>query len=125
MLSWAEEQGVYVILDMHEDLYSQFILANSSEPGIPGLLTPSSGQDGAPAWAVRADGCPSLALFGIGNLNLAMMRSYQNLYENALPSPAVPQGEAPGPGLQDHYIGAVAALARAFANRSVVAGYEL
>lgn len=125
MLDWADEQGVYVILDMHEDLYSQFIVANASDPGIPGLLTPASGQDGAPPWAVNAAGWPSLGLFGVGNLNLAMLAAFDSLYNNALPSPPVPQGDAPGPGLRDHYIGAVAALARAVANRSVVAGIEL
>lgn len=125
LLDWAEEQGVYVILDFHEDLYSQFILANASDPGIPGLLTPASGQDGAPAWAIRSDGWPSLGLFGVGNLNLAMLAAFDSLYGNKLPEPAVPQGEAPGPGLRDHYIGAVAALARAVANRSVVAGIEV
>jgi hypothetical protein len=114
-----------VILDLHEDLYSQFIVANASDPGIPGLLTPASGQDGAPAWAVNANGWPSLGLFGVGNLNLAMLAAFDSLYNNALPSPPVPQGDAPGPGLRDHYIGAVAALARSVANRSVVAGIEL
>jgi hypothetical protein len=38
--------------------------------------------------------------------------------------PGVPQGASPGRGLQDHFIGAVAALAARFANVSTVAGYE-
>ncbi len=37
----------------------------------------------------------------------------------------MPQGSAPGPGLADHYIGAIAALARRFVNESTVAGIEI
>ena len=52
------------------------------------------------------------------------MRAFQNFYDNRV-IPGIPQGAAPGPGLQDHYIGAVAALAARFRNRSTVVGYEL
>ena len=124
MVEWAEEQDVYVILDLHEDLYSLFIQPLPNATGVPGLLTPSGGQDGAPAWAVDAGGWPSLAVFGIGNFNLAMMAAFDAFYDNKV-VPGVPQGEAPGPGLQDHFIGAIAALARAFVNSSTVAGFEL
>ena len=47
----------------------------------------------------------------------------QNFYENKV-VPGVPQGAAPGPGLQDHYLGAVAARAARFATRSAVLGIE-
>lgn len=122
LVDWAAEQDIYVILDMHEDQYSYFITTNSS--GYPPFLTPSSGQDGAPEWAVQTDGWPALSIFGIGPLNLASMAAFQNFYNNTV-VPGVPQGDAPGPGLQDHYIGAVASLARRFANRSTVAGFEI
>ena len=124
MVSWAEEQDVYVILDMHEDLYSLFIQPTPNTTGVPGLLSPGGGQDGAPAWAVATDGWPPLSIFGIGNLNLAIMKAFDNFYLNTV-VPGIPQGAAPGPGLQDHYIGAIAALAARFANSSAVAGFEI
>lgn len=62
-------------------------------------------------------------MLGIGNLNLAMMQAFQRFWRNEVVA-GVPQGAAPGPGLQDHYIGAVAALAAALANESAVLGWE-
>ncbi len=57
---WARQQGIYVILDMHQDQYSRYIL-----PGKPSTLpagcTSSGGGDGAPAWAVFTDGKPACA----------------------------------------------------------------
>jgi endoglycosylceramidase len=37
----------------------------------------------------------------------------------------LPQGAAPGPGLQDHYIGAMAAVARRFKDDPTVIGYDI
>ena len=124
VVAWAEEQDVYVLLDMHEDLYSRFIEPAPNQTQYPPYLTDAVGQDGAPAWAVKTDGWPSLGVGGQGNLNLAMMKAFQNFYENAL-IPGLPQGAAPGRGLQDHYIGAIAALASRFKNSSTVLGIEL
>ena len=124
IVAWAEEQDVYVLLDMHEDLYSRFIVPAPNATEYPPYLTNAEGQDGAPAWAVVTDGWPSLGVYGIGNLNLAMMKAFQNFFENRV-VPGLPQGAAPGPGLQDHYIGAIAALAARFRNASAVLGIEL
>jgi endoglycosylceramidase len=124
MVAWAREQGVYVILDLHEDLYSLYIQPAPGEPSFPPYLTPTGGQDGAPAWAVQANGWPTLAIGGVGDLNLAVLRAFDNFYNNSI-VPGVPQGAAPGPGLQDHYIGALAVLAARFANEPTVAGWEV
>ena len=124
MVAWAEEQDVYVLLDMHEDLYTRFIGPEPNQTQYPPYLTDAVGQDGAPAWAVITDGWPSLGVYGQGNLNLGMMKAFQNFYENRV-DPSIPQGAAPGPGLQDHYIGAIAALAARFKNESAVLGIEL
>ncbi|HSN81459.1 MAG TPA: hypothetical protein VLS88_02680, partial [Polyangiales bacterium] len=40
-LDWYAEAGVWVVLDMHQDVYSQVFCC-----------------DGAPEWAVRTDGIP-------------------------------------------------------------------
>lgn len=124
MVGWAKEQDVYVVLDLHEDLYSLFIQPLPNQTGVPGLLTPGAGQDGAPAWAVDAGGWPSLNVLGVSIFNLAVMASFDAFYDNRV-LPGVPQGAAPGPGLQDHYIGALAALAARFRDEPTVAGYEL
>lgn len=126
LVDWASEQDVYVIVDYHEDDYSTFIFPNATDKGYPPYLVPSGGQgnDGAPAWAVETYGWPPWAVLGIGNLNLGMMRAFQSFWDNAV-VPGVPQGQAPGPGLADHFIGAMAAVAARLVNRSAVAGYEI
>jgi endoglycosylceramidase len=122
VVGWARQQGIYVILDMHQDQYSRYIL-----PGKPSTLpagcTSSGGSDGAPAWAVFTDGKPACALFGESDLNPAEGAAFYNFWHNhTVPSA---QGAAPGPGLQDHYIGALVALAKAFEDDSTVLGYEV
>jgi len=108
---------------MHEDLYSRYIIGDKEHEDPPALVA-SDGQDGAPAWAVMAEDWPAVAFYGVGNLNFAMMKAFDNFYNNSIP-PNTTQGAAPGPGLQDHYIGAVAALAKRFVNNSAVLGYEV
>lgn len=53
-----------------------------------------------------------------------MLKSFQSFYDNDI-VPGLPQGSAPGPGLADHYIGAVAAVAARFKNNPAVLGYEI
>jgi endoglycosylceramidase len=122
VVSWARQQGIYVILDMHQDQFSRYILPADAKVA-PSGCTPSGGSDGAPAWAVQAGGKAGCALFGIDELNPAESAAFANFWQNS-PVPG-PQGQAPGPGLQDHYIGALAALARRFGSDPAVVGYEL
>ena len=122
VVGWAGQQGIYVILDMHQDQYSRYIL-----PGDPSTLpagcTSSGGSDGAPAWAVFTDGKPACALFGESDLNPAEGAAFYNFWQDhTVPSP---KGASPGVGLQDHYIGALVALARTFEDNSTVLGYEV
>jgi endoglycosylceramidase len=109
VVGWATQQGIYVILDMHQDEYSRFILPGAKKT-LPSGCPASGGSDGAPAWAVFTDGKPACADFGVDELN---------------PAVAAPKGQSPGTGLQDHYIGALAALAKRFEHNSTVLGYEL
>jgi endoglycosylceramidase len=126
VVRWAQEQGVYVILDMHQDNYSRFI-PETSPVEVPPLLTatPGSGNhnDGAPPWAVLTDGEPSVAPLGQAPFNAQMEAAFTSFWLNR--TAPVAQGEAPGAGLQDHYIGAMAALARRFKGNSTVVGYEI
>jgi endoglycosylceramidase len=112
VVGWAKEQGIYILLDMHQDQYSRFIFADQAF-NYPPYLQPQDGQDGAPAWAVVTDGWPAVAIDGQGPLNLAVMAAVDNFYNN-LVIPGLPQGDAPGPGLQDHFIGAIAFLAKRY-----------
>lgn len=133
VVGWAREQGIYVLLDMHGDNYSRFT-PQSAPASLPPLLTPTtqSGNhaDGAPSWAVMGNGVPALAVEGQGELNAYAETAFTNFWLNRVPTDPVtgaplPQGEAPGPGLQDHYIGAMAELAKRFKTTSTVAGYEI
>jgi endoglycosylceramidase len=122
VVGWARQQGIYVILDMHQDQYSRYIVP-AAKAASPSGCSPSGGGDGAPAWAVLADGKPGCALFGINELNPAESAAFANFWQNA--RVMATQGKAPGMGLEDHYIGALAALAHRFENDPGVLGYEL
>lgn len=133
VVGWAAGQGIYTVIDMHEDDYSRFTpdTAPLAAPG--GLIGPTAESgghaDGAPRWAVMASGVPAEGVDGQGELNAYTAAAFTSFWENRIPTGAdggpLPRGEAPGPGLQDHYIGAVAALARRFAGDPAVAGIEL
>ena len=122
VVGWARQQGIYVILDMHQDQYSRYILP-APKASAPSGCTPSGGADGAPSWAVLSNGKPGCALFGIDELNPAESAAFANFWQNARVTG--PQGKAPGTGLQDHFIGALAALAHRFESNGAVLGYEL
>ncbi len=122
VVAWAKEQGVYVLLDMHQDQFSRSIQADPAKPCGQGT-DPSGGFDGAPAWAVLADGKPSCAALGQSVLNAAVSAAFDNFWKNT--EAPVAQGDAPGKGLQDHWIGAMAALAKRFKDEPAVIGYEI
>ena len=132
VVGWAGQQGIYVIIDMHEDNYSRFTPERSAL-SVPPLLAPtqeSGGHaDGAPPWAVIADGAPAVGVDGQAELDAYVEAAFTNFWLDAVPRDAaghpLPQGDAPGPGLQDHYIGALAALARRFKGDSTVVGYDI
>ena len=132
VVRWAGEQGIYVLIDMHEDNYSRFT-PETTPFSLPPLLTPvheSGGHaDGAPPWAVMADSVPALGVDGQAELNGYVEAAFTNFWNNAVPTNGhgqpLAQGAAPGPGLQDHYIGAMAALAKRFMNDSTVVGYDV
>jgi endoglycosylceramidase len=123
VVGWAQQQGISVILDMHQDQYSRYILPGHSTT-VAGLSCASSGgSDGAPKWAVFTSGKPACAIDGQSALNPAASAAFAAFWANhTVPGPA---GQSPGTGLQDHYIGALATLARRFQNDPAVIGYEL
>jgi endoglycosylceramidase len=123
VVGWAKQQGISVILDMHQDQYSRYILPgpNSTVAGLS--CSSSGGSDGAPKWAVFTSGKPACAIDGQTALNPASSAAFAAFWSNhVVPGPL---GQSPGPGLQDHYIGALAALAHRFGTDPAVIGYEL
>jgi hypothetical protein len=122
VVQWAAQQGVYIILDMHQDQYSRYVLPGKGARLPPGC-TKSTGNDGAPAWAVFTDGKPACALLGQSAINpAASAATYEFFHNHVVPGP---EGSSPGRGLEDHYIGAMAALAGRFSGAPTVLGYEI
>ena len=127
IVGWASEQGVRVLLDMHQDNYSRYTPA-TAPVNAPPLVAPTppaaNHADGAPRWAVLTDGEPAVAVAGQAPFNAFVAAAFNSFWLNRVP-PNAPVGQAPGPGLQDHYIGAMAAIARRFRNNPTVVGYEI
>ena len=102
-IAWATENDLFVILDMHQDLYSVRF------------------ADGAPEWATLTDDQPHLEESDVWSdayfTSPAVHAAWNNFWNNA---PA-----ADGIGLQDHYAQAWAMLARRYANNPTVVGYDL
>lgn len=101
-LTYAEQHGLYVILDMHQDLYGERF------------------GGGAPEWATLDDGLPhatggtwSDAYF----ISPAVQRSFDNFWAN---KPA-----EDGVGVQDHYVNAWKMLAQRYRNNKTVVGFDV
>jgi hypothetical protein len=104
VVDWARGQGMYVIIDMHQNAYSRYI-----GPG-PGVDLAQ--LSGAPKWATFTDGLPSRGIGGQRELNAAVFEAATNFWYNR-------------DGIQDEYIAAVAFLAKRFKDESAVAGYSI
>ncbi|MEC0094170.1 cellulase family glycosylhydrolase [Paenibacillus macquariensis] len=101
-IKWAEQNDIYVFLDMHQDLYS--------------LLY----GDGAPEWATFSDDLPHV----VGQIwsdayleSPALNRALDHFWEN---TPATD-----GIGLQDHYAAMWKHAAEFFADCSNIIGYDM
>ncbi|MHB1853864.1 MAG: cellulase family glycosylhydrolase [Acidimicrobiales bacterium] len=132
VVGWAAQQNIYVIIDMHEDNYSRFTPASApvSAPPVVSASQESGGHaDGAPPWAVMSQGAPAEALAGQSVFNAYVETAFTNFWLNRTPTnaagQALPAGQAPGTGLQDHYIGAMVQLAKRFVNDPTVVGYDV
>jgi endoglycosylceramidase len=102
-LDWYAEHGIYVFLDMHQDLYSQVF-----------------GGDGAPAWAVHTDGLtfqgiPPGAPWWLAAADPAVQAAFANFWD---PSRGHPE-------LQEHYRKMWAHVAKRFHDHPAVLGYDL
>ncbi|SNY95101.1 cellulase family glycosylhydrolase [Flagellimonas pacifica] len=102
-VKWANDNGIYVFLDMHQDLYSQLY------------------SDGAPEWATLTDGQPHIAEGPVWSdayfTSPAVKTAITNFWENKAASDNV--------GVQDHYIKMWKMLAKRYAGNSSVIGFDL
>jgi endoglycosylceramidase len=102
-INWYTAHGMHVFLDMHQDLYSS-----------------AFGGDGAPAWAIHANGNPVNSTNNYGNLwflkslDPAVVACFVNFWEYTQYKE-----------LQDHYILMWKKVAERFKNNPTVIGYDL
>lgn len=99
----AKEQGIYVFLDMHQDLYSQLF------------------SDGAPEWATLTDGAVHVSDNPVWSdayfTSPAVKTAITNFWNN---KPA-----KDGIGIQDHYITMWKMLAKRYKDHTSVIGFDL
>ncbi|MGQ7868858.1 cellulase family glycosylhydrolase [Sunxiuqinia sp. sy24] len=101
-IEWASEHGLYVFLDMHQDLYG------------------AKFSDGAPDWATLDEGKPHQkgAVWSDSYLiSPAVQAAFDNFWNNA-PAPD-------GIGVQDHYVKLWQHIAMRYAHNTTVIGYDL
>ncbi len=102
VISWATEAGLYVLLDMHQDLYGQKF------------------SDGAPDWATLDGGLPHQtgAIWSDSYLiSPAVQSAFDNFWANA--------HAVDGIGIQDHYIAMWTLLAAKYADNPMILGYDI
>lgn len=102
-LAWYREQGMHVILDMHQDIY--------------GPAACKGAGDGAPAWATITDGLPCTPQdpWVLTYLQPAVLRAYDNFWNNT----------GKHPELMQRYTAMWKHVAQRFANEPAVLGYDL
>jgi endoglycosylceramidase len=115
VVAWARGQGIYVVIDMHQDAWSKYIYTAPGEACVAPFQA-IRGFDGAPRWASQHV-APACALNGVRELDPAVQEDFQKLYDD-VPAPD-------GVGLQEHYAAALLALAQRFHEEPTVAGYEI
>ncbi len=95
MVELAGRAGLYVLVDMHQDQWSE-----------------QFGGDGAPAWATITDGRPfTPSPFPLGYLEPAVGRAFTSFWENR-------------DGIRTEFVRAYAALARALRSSDAIVGYD-
>ncbi len=107
----AKANGLYVILDMHQDAWGMYI---ATPPGTscPAGLEQAIGWDGAPQWATITDGADTCRQPGNRESAPAVQTAFQSFYDNR-------------DGIRTELEQTWGRLAREFANEPAVAGYDL
>lgn len=101
-VKWARDNNLWLILDMHQDLFS------------------TKFGDGAPLWATIDEGLPHATgsvWSDAYTISPALQKSFDNFWDNA-PAPD-------GIGIQDHYVKVWKTLAKRYADKTSVIGFDL
>lgn len=100
IVGWAESEGMWVLVDFHQDRYNRH-------------LRPGDEADGAPDWATFTDGQPCEEAFFLSPCSIA---AYDNFWTDR---------ETAGQGLQGHYLDALLAVSRRLRADRRLLGLEL
>ena len=111
-VEWADELGLWVVLDMHQDAWGKYIATDRNEQ-CPPPQSHATGWDGAPEWATFTDGLPRCRTL-LREVSPAVAQAFESFW---LDRPA-----ADGVGIQQHLIDTWAWLASEFKNSPTVAG---
>jgi endoglycosylceramidase len=101
-IKWAAENNIYVVLDMHQDLYSVLY------------------SDGAPEWATITEDKPHVT-GEIWSQSYFISPAVQTAFDNFWKNASAPDGM----GIQDHFINAWKHVAERYADQTHVIGYDL
>ena len=102
-IAWAKENGLYVFLDMHQDLYGMAY------------------SDGAPGSATLTNGKPHIHHGGVWSDAYLTSPAVQTAFDNFWANAAGPDGV----GIQERYALVWRHLAERYANEPAVIGYDL
>ncbi|MEW5980440.1 MAG: cellulase family glycosylhydrolase, partial [Acidobacteriota bacterium] len=102
LVAWAKAEGLYVLLDMHQDLYSVKF------------------SDGAPAWATLDEGKPHVP-GGVWSDAYYSSPAVQAALDHFWANSPAPDGV----GLQDHFARVWQSVAQRFRSETAVIGYDL
>ncbi|SFX60329.1 endoglycosylceramidase [Thermoactinomyces sp. DSM 45891] len=99
-VKWYQDQGMFVLLDMHQDLYG-----------------PATSGNGAPAWATYTDGLPVeyQTPWALTYLQPGVIRAFDHFWNVTNKHPE----------LEDHYVKAWKHVANRFKDHPAVIGYDL
>lgn len=104
-IDWARDAGLYVILDMHQDLWGYSI----------------PGGNGAPQWATLDDGQAHQTLGSVWSTAYYVSPQIQHAFDNFWKNTKGP-GDI---GIQDRYAAAWRHVAARYADRTEVIGFDL
>ena len=110
-----ERNGVYTIIDFHQDAWGPTLAARPGEACTP-PQQPGFGWDGAPGWATLDEGQPR-CFTNAREVNPAVIASWKNFFANA--------AAADGVGIRTHYVRSLRRVARKFAKSNAVAGIDV
>jgi len=105
IVDWAGDEHIYVIVDIHQNGYSNYVGASDSSVDL--------GQySGAPPWATITDGFASHVYQKQREVNPAVLEATTNFWYDRN-------------GIQDEYLAALAFIAKRFRDDPVVVGYGI